>query len=134
MANSLDGVTGGNPLASMSTPPSRDRTSGGSGGRARSAAGTTLSQRRRKSATPDAPVQGEITDLVPPDGSVRAPSYSYVLRILRGREREMGASASGSRSVRDSGTRLANAQSRSFTDIVREIRRRRKLLVTPPIP
>ncbi|HET9557511.1 MAG TPA: hypothetical protein VFS70_10260, partial [Actinomycetota bacterium] len=65
---------------------------------------------------------------------VKAPPYGYVLRLLRGREREMGSSASGARSIRDSGTRQANVGSRSFTDIVREIRRRRKLLVTPPIP
>jgi len=83
---------------------------------------------------PDNPVQPGLAELPPPDDTVLAPPYGYVQRVLRGREREMGASASGSRAVRDSGTRQANVASRSFTDIVREIRRRRKLLVTPPIP
>ena len=66
--------------------------------------------------------------------SLRAPPYGYVRRLLQGREIEYGASSAGSRSVRDAGTRLNNAGTRSLTDIVREIRRRRKLLVTPPIP
>jgi hypothetical protein len=101
----------------------------GAGRGGRQAAG-----QRRGPRAPDTPVSSGIAELPPPDASVEAPPYGYVQRILRGREREMGASASGSRAVRDSGTRQANVSSRSFTDIVREIRRRRKLLVTPPIP
>jgi hypothetical protein len=71
------------------------------------------------------------------DGAARAlsaPPYGYVRRLLQGREIEYGASSAGSRSVKDAGTRLSNAGTRSLTDIIREIRRRRKLLVTPPIP
>src|SRR5262245_37747317 len=92
-------------------------------------------RRRRAPRRPDATVDdGELPEVPPPQDGVMAPPYGYVQRLLRGREREMGASSSGARSVRDSGTRQANVASRSFTDIVREIRRRRKLLVTPPIP
>jgi hypothetical protein len=83
---------------------------------------------------PDSSVEAGIKEDLPPNDAVEAPPYGYVTRLLRDREREMGGSASGSRSVRDAGTRQANAGQRSFTDIVREIRRRRKLLVTPPIP
>lgn len=81
--------------------------------------------------------EGEALPEVSIEGAARAlsaPPYGYVRRILQGREREYGASAAGSRSVRDAGTRLANAGQRSLTDIIREVRRRRKLLVTPPIP
>ena len=81
--------------------------------------------------------EGEAIPEVKLDGAARAlsaPPYGYVRRLLQGRETEYGASSAGSRSVRDAGTKLNNAGSRSLTDIIREIRRRRKLLVTPPIP
>jgi len=101
----------------------------GSGRGARQPAGKRKGPRR-----PDSSVDSGLKEDIAPGEAIEAPPFGYVQRILRDRERVMGASASGSRSTRDSGTRQANAGSRSFTDVVREIRRRRKLLVTPPIP
>ena len=125
MSNSTDGVVGGN-RTGMSDGLAQDQERGGSQASKRPSS--------RPARKPDTTTTGEIPEVKPPEEGVKAPPYGYVLRLLRGREREMGASASGARSVRDSGTRQANVASRSFTDIVREIRRRRKLLVTPPIP
>src|SRR5262245_30827925 len=111
-------------------PPTRVPTGQAGAGRgARQPAG-----QRRGPRAPDTPVSPGVAELPPPDADVQAPPFGYVQRLLRGRERELGASSSGQRAVRDAGTRQANVGSRSFTDIVREIRRRRKLLVTPPIP
>src|SRR5262245_50347990 len=128
MSNSLDGVVGGN-RTGMTTADEQGPTAS-RGGR------DPLATRRtpKRSRGGDDTVDADLPEVKPPEEGVKAPPYGYVLRILRAREREMGASASGARSVRDSGTRQANVASRSFTDIVREIRRRRKLLVTPPIP
>jgi len=122
VSNSLDGVVGGNKLGlsdGLAQDAPREKRSGNP---------------RGSSRKPDTTTDGAIPEVKPPEEGVQAPPYGYVLRLLRGREREMGASASGARSVRDSGTRQANVGARSFTDIVREIRRRRKLMVTPPIP
>jgi len=127
MSNSLDGVSGGN-RGGMAGAVSDQDTMRSPGRNAR---------RKRKSdppRSPDSSVDEGLPEIAPPADGVHAPPYGYVLRLLRGREREMGASSSGARSVRDSGTKQANVGSRSFTDIVREVRRRRKLLVTPPIP
>jgi len=114
-------------LAAQAVTPADTRTGAGRGGR--QSAGKRSGPRK-----PDTSVDAGLKEDLPPTDAVEAPPYGYVMRILRDREREMGASSSGSRSVRDAGTRQANAGQRSFTDIVREIRRRRKLLVTPPIP
>jgi hypothetical protein len=134
VTDSLSGATrGGNrgPLA-VDAPvrgPGAATAQAGAGRGGRQPAG-----QRRGPRAPDTPVSPGIAELPPPDREAQAPPYGYVERLLRGREREMGASSSGQRAVRDAGTRQANVSSRSFTDIVREIRRRRKLLVTPPIP
>src|SRR5215831_10294270 len=123
------GGQNGAPAAGVPPGVPLEQTLAGAGRGERQPAGRSTAER-----SPDNPVTPGLAELQPPDGVVLAPPYGYVQRLLRGREREMGASASGARAVRDSGTRQANVASRSFTDIVREIRRRRKLLVTPPIP
>jgi len=131
MTNSLRGVSGGQGGQQAPTPvvQTMENAVAGSGRGSRQPAGW-----RTGPKPTDSTVDSPLPEVQPSAEAVAAPPYGYVLRLLRGREREMGASASGARTIRDSGTRQANVSSRSFTDIVREIRRRRKLLVTPPIP
>lgn len=80
-----------------------------------------------------------IPEMAPPQDGVTAPPYGYVAQLVRERERQIGAAATSAvaqarRAGQSEATRMTADGTRSLTDIVREVRNRRKLLVTPPIP